>query len=165
MDKNKILSWKKRAGICIIIAFFGLIIAIYMKTYFCYAQKYQKHKRVFGATYMTMNNQFYKVINNEIKLQVEENGDHLIALDPALDSEKQNEQIKYLVKKGVDVIFLNPVDWKKIKTGLEAAKKAGIPVIVIDTPVYDDDLFDMTIVSDNYQAGVQCAKYMMKKRN
>ena len=107
MDKNKILSWKKRAGICIIIAFFGLIIAIYMKTYFCYAQKYQKHKRVFGATYMTMNNQFYKVINNEIKLQVEENGDHLIALDPALDSEKlfQPIRIPFLVNIPGDILF------------------------------------------------------------
>lgn len=165
MNTSKMRKWKKRAGIVIVVIVFGMVIAAYARTYFCYAQKYQKHKRVFGATYMTMNNQFYKVINNEIKLQVEENGDHLIALDPALDSEKQNEQIKYLVKKEVDVIFLNPVDWKKVKPGLEAARKAGIPVIVIDTPVYDEDLVDMTIVSDNYQAGVQCARDMMAKRD
>lgn len=165
MNESKIKKWKKKIGIFVIIAVFGMVIAAYTKTYFCYAQKYQKHERIFGATYMTMNNQFYKVINNEIKLKVEENGDHLIALDPALDQKKQNEQIRYLIKKGVDVIFLNPVDWKKVKPGLEAAKKAGIPVIVIDTPVYDNDLVNMTIVSDNYQAGVQCAQDMMKKRD
>ncbi|HIX66979.1 MAG TPA: sugar ABC transporter substrate-binding protein [Candidatus Anaerostipes excrementavium] len=157
-------NWKNKGKIVILFILFGMIFAIYAKTYFCYAQKYEKQKRVFGATYMTMNNQFYKIINNEIKLQVEKNGDHLIALDPALDWEKQNEQIHYLIQKKVDVIFLNPVDWKKIKPGLEEAKEAGIPVIVIDTPVYDEDLVDMTIVSDNYQAGVQCAKDMMKKR-
>lgn len=165
MNTSKMRKWKKRAGIVIVVIVFGMVIAAYARTYFCYAKKYQKHERIFGATYMTMNNQFYKIINNEIKLKVEENGDHLIALDPALDQEKQNEQINYLIEKKADVIFLNPVDWKKVKPGLEAARKAGIPVIVIDTPVYDEDLVDMTIVSDNYQAGVQCARDMMAKRD
>ena len=54
----------------------------------------------------------------------------------------------------VDAIFLNPVDWKAVEPGLVAAKKAKIPVIVIDSQVYRNDLVAMTIVSDNYKAGV-----------
>ena len=165
MDNNEKQKWKKRFGVGIVISFFCLFLLIYMKTYISYSQQYGKHRRVFGATYMTMNNQFYKIVNNEIQMQIEKKGDQLITLDPALDQKKQNEQIKYLVKKKVDVIFLNPVDWKKVKSGLQAAKKAGIPVIVIDTPVYNEELVDMTVVSDNYKAGVQCAKDMMKKKN
>ena len=111
-----------------------------------------------------MNNEFYKVVNNQICSEVEKNGDHMITLDPALDEKKQNDQIKELVKKKVDAIFLNPVDWKTVSSGLEAAKKAKIPVIVIDSPVYRDDLVAMTIVSDNYKAGVLCAQEMMKHK-
>lgn len=37
-------------------------------------------------------------------------------------------------------------------------------MIVIDTEVYRDDLVTMTIVSDNYKAGVLCAKEMMKNK-
>lgn len=155
---------KKRAMVMILISFFSFFIIIYAKTFFYYQDKYEKKQKTFGATYMTMNNQFYKVINNQIQIHVEKNGDYLIALDPALDQKKQNEQMKYLVEKDVDAIILNPVDWKKIKPGLEAAKKAGIPVIVVDSPVYYNDLVERTIVSDNYQAGVQCAKDMMKKK-
>ena len=164
MKNNQIENWKKKLGICMAIGLFGMVAFIYLQIFFSYRQNYGQRKRVFGATYMTMNNQFYKVVNNEIQLQIEKKGDHLITLDPALDQKKQNEQIKYLIKQKVDAIFVNPVDWKGIKSGLQAAKKAGIPVIVIDTPVYDDELVDMTVVSDNYQAGIQCAKDMMKKR-
>lgn len=112
-----------------------------------------------------MNNEFYKIVNNQIRMQVEKNGDQMITLDPALDQKKQNEQIKQLVKRKVDAIFLNPVDWKAVEPGLVAAKKAKIPVIVIDSQVYRSDLVAMTIVSDNYKAGVLCAKEMMKQKD
>lgn len=164
MDMQTKAKWTKRIGMIVIVAFFGTIFALYTQIYLNYRRENQDHQRVFGATYMTMNNQFYTIVNNEIQLQIEKQGDHLITLDPALDQKKQNEQIKYLIEKKVDLIFLNPVDWKGVKPGLKAAKKAGIPVIVIDTPVYNTELVDSTIVSDNYQAGVQCAKDMMKKR-
>lgn len=164
MENNQIESWKRKIGICVAAGLFGVIAVIYIQIFLAYRQEHGERRKVFGATYMTMNNQFYKVVNNEILRQIEKKGDHLITLDPALDQKKQNEQIKYLIEQKADAIFVNPVDWKGVKSGLQAAKAAGIPVIVIDTPVYDDELVDMTVVSDNYQAGVQCAKDMMKKR-
>lgn len=49
---------------------------------------------------MTMNNPFYKIINNEILKVVEKNNDTLITLDPELDVDKQNEQIyKFIDQK------------------------------------------------------------------
>lgn len=117
----------------------------------------------FGATYMTLNNPFFVALNHGIKDVVEANGDVLIALDPALDPKKQVEQIKDLIAQGVDAIFLNPTDWKEIKPGLVAAKKAGIPIINVDAPVYDTDLVASIVSSDNYNAGVLCAKDMMSR--
>ncbi|MDF2612283.1 MAG: sugar transporter substrate-binding protein [Clostridia bacterium] len=117
----------------------------------------------FGATYMTLNNPFFGALNGGIKEVVEANGDSLVALDPALDVNKQISQIEDLVAQGVDAIFVNPADWKGIRPGLEAAEKAGIPVINVDAPVFDIELVDSVIVSDNYNAGVLCAKDMMSK--
>lgn len=164
MESKEKKHWKNKIGICMVVCFFGLFGLIYVRVFCFYWSANHVDQRVFGATYMTMNNQFYKILNNELQTQIERNGDHLITLDPALNQVKQNEQIEYLVKKKVDAIFLNPVDWKKIRSGLKAAKKAHIPIIVIDAPVYDKDLVDVTIVSDNYRAGVQCAKDMMKRK-
>lgn len=118
----------------------------------------------FGATYMTMNNPFFKVINNEVKKEVEARGDILITLDPILDVDKQNEQILDLVEQQVDAIFVNPIDAKKIAVGLKACKEANIPVIIVDAPIYDETLVDCSIASNNYEAGVLCAKDMMSKK-
>ncbi len=122
-------------------------------------------RKKFGATYMTTNNRFYEIINDEIRSVVESNGDILVTRDAALDKNKQMQQIYEFIKLKVKAIFINPVDWKQIKPALIAAKNAGIPVIVVDTPVYDDKLVACTVISDNYDAGVQCAKYLMKSKS
>lgn len=117
----------------------------------------------FGATYMTLNNPFFVAVNNGIKDVVEAKGDHLIALDPALDLDKQLDQVEDLIARDVDAIFVNPADWKLIRPALVQAKEAGIPIINVDSPVYDLDLVEAIVSSDNYKAGVLCANDMMRK--
>ena len=154
MDKNqkKILS----------IIFFLVIVMFVGSVYVKYEIPNISHK-VFGVTYMTMNNPFYEVINNELLKVVESYGDDLLTLDPALDIDKQIEQIYSFIEQKVDGIFVNPIDSKKVLPALEAAKKVNIPVIVVDAPILDSTLSDCTIVSNNYDAGVQCAKDMMER--
>lgn len=117
----------------------------------------------FGATYMTMNNPFFGVMNDAIKAAVEANGDTLITLDPALDPVKQISQIEDMVAQGVDAIFLNPVDWQAVAPGLMAAHEAGIPIINVDAAVYDEDYVACIVASDNLSAGLLCAEDMLKR--
>lgn len=144
------------------IIIFFMVLIIFTVIYNIYTAPVAKHK-VFGVSYMTMNNPFYKIINNEILKVVEKNNDTLITLDPELDVDKQNEQIYKFIDAKVDGIFINPIDFEQSEPALQAAKRANIPVIVIDAPVSDESLVDCTIVSDNYDAGVQCAKDMMER--
>lgn len=139
-----------------------MVLIIFTVTYNIYTAPIAKHK-VFGVSYMTMNNPFYKIINNEILKVVEKNNDTLITLDPELDVDKQNEQIYKFIDQKVDGIFINPIDFEQIEPALQAAKRANISVIIIDAPVSDESLVNCTIVSDNYDAGVQCAKDMMER--
>ena len=70
-----------------------LIVATLLGTVYTSYLTPQKTHLVFGATYMTMNNPFYEVINNELRKEIEQNGDELIVRNPELDTDKQNEQI------------------------------------------------------------------------
>lgn len=117
-----------------------------------------------GATYMTLNNPFFSIIDDEIRSVVEANGDVLISLDPALDLEKQKEQIRYLIDQKVSLIIINPVDFNGLNDELQDAHDANIPVITVDTDVRDDALVSYSLMSDNYDAGVQCAQDMMKRK-
>ena len=118
---------------------------------------------MFGATYMTRNNPYFDVLHEAIEEGVEGNGDILISRDPSQDQERQNAQIMEMIEEGIEVLFLNPVDWEKVKPALEACREAGVVVINIDTVVKDREYVVTVIETDNYQAGVLCAEDMMKR--
>lgn len=119
---------------------------------------------VFGATYMTMNNPYYQVLDAQLRSEIETNGDILLTRDAAMDQERQNREIQDLIDAGVEAIFLTPVEWDTVKPGLEAAARSGIPVIVVDAPVRDTDLVTCSVLSDNYHAGVLCAEHLLSVR-
>lgn len=120
--------------------------------------------KTIGALYMTMNNPYFEVINEEVKAVVESRGDVLETRDSAMDAKVQAKQVERFIEEKVDCILINAVDWKNIGASLEKAKKAGIPVIAVDTLVYNQSLVDGTVVSNNYEAGQQCAQDLMKRR-
>lgn len=119
--------------------------------------------RLFGATYMTRNNPYFDVLHEALEEVVEGNGDILISRDPSQDQEKQNAQIEEMIEEGIEVLFLNPVDWEKVKPALEACKEAGVVVINVDTVVKDTDYVVSIVETDNYLAGVLCAEEMMRQ--
>jgi len=119
----------------------------------------------FAATYMTLNNSFFVALDDSIRKHCEQAGGRLLSYNPDLDQVRQINQIQDMISLNVDAIFLNPVDWKGIRPALEEAKKAGIPVFVVDAPVYDDSLVVSTISSDNYRAGVLLAQDLIGRRS
>lgn len=116
-----------------------------------------------GASYMTYNNPFYTVINEEVSKVVKEHGDTLLTLDPSLSLKKQKEQIEYLISQQIDALIVTPVDFDGLGSTLKKVHEANIPIITVDTQVNDSKYVTYSIVSDNYDAGVQCAQDMMSK--
>ena len=140
-----------------------LIFALFF-VYFKGVLPVEKQVKI-GATYMTMNNDFYKILNAELEKKTNQQGSRLYVRDPELGEGKQSQQIDFFVREKVDVIVINPVksNSPSIISSLQKAKKAGIKIIVVDAPISQDVKVDTTIVSDNYQAGVLIAQDMMKR--
>ena len=99
-----------------------------------------------GTTYMTMNNPFYSVIDEELA-EKSQSG--------------KTKEIRDLLHEDIDLLVLNPVDYREIEPALREVQKAGVPVVVIDSQVSNPDLVACTIASDNYGAGVLCAEHLM----
>lgn len=155
-------KYKIRLLLLLLLLLVGGVLALLTDRFLAqdYSMRQNEHRLKFGAVYMTLNNPFYEIIDEEIRAVVENHGDILISRDPALSVSRQAEEIQALIDSGIDVLFLNAVDWQKIGPALEIAYKAHVPVIVIDTNVEDDKLVACTIVSDNYLAGVECAEHL-----
>lgn len=117
----------------------------------------QSDQKVFGFTYWAASD-FFETIGASIQAVAEENGDTCIIIDAQQDNQKQLDIIDDFIVRGVDIVFLNPVDRNGIKPALLALKEAGIPVVNIDSSVADLDLVDSYIASDNIGAGVICAE-------
>ena len=117
-----------------------------------------EEQRLIGATYMTMNNPFYQELDARLQAAVEARGDRLLARDAVMDQDRQNEEIADLLDLGVSALLINPVDWEGVSAGVQMAADAG-------APVKDESLVASTILSDNYQAGVQCAQHLLSVRD
>lgn len=146
----------------IVVMCFGISFALSHKDY---SLNQKENSYLIGASYMTMNNEFYKIMSEEIVARVEAEGDELILRDPALDVDRQIEQIEEMLDMGVDVLVITPVDWKSLSGVLTKAKKQGIWIVVVDTNVQDDGLVDCTITSDNYDAGRIVGEYFLSQCN
>ena len=114
-----------------------------------------------GASYMTMNNELFAIINEQISHRIDAEGDRLIVRDPALSVERQQEQIEDMLDMGIDVLILTPVESDKLSEVLRRAREEGVLVIVVDSELSDSNLADCTIVSDNYRAGVLAGEYFL----
>ena len=121
--------------------------------------------RLIGASYMTMNNEFYTIISEEVAYRVEAEGDRMILRDPALDPVRQASQIRELLDMGISALVVAPADADSLADVLTEARDRGVKVIVVDTAVADDIPADCTITSDNYEAGVIIGKYFLQKHN
>lgn len=120
-------------------------------------------KHVFAASYFTLNNPHFidwsKGLKSEI---VDKHGDKLIEVDAQLDINKQISDVEDFIQQKVDAIFIAPVDSKGIKTALLSAKKANIPVIIMDVPPQDTDLVTAMVTTDNFMAGKVLGEAMVK---
>lgn len=160
-NKKKIFSC---IYIVVNIVLIGMISSISWTTK-DYSANQKKNAHLIGVSYMTMNNEFYKIVSEEINAKVESEGDQLILRDPALNAERQIEQIEEMLDKGIDVLVVTPVDWQSLTSVLKRAKEQNVYIVVVDSDVEDERLVDCTITSDNYSAGVIVGEYFLTQCN
>ena len=137
----------------------GMIVFVSGKIDMSTNQKEKSH--LIGASYMTMNNEFYEILNEQISHRAEAEGDRVILRDPALSVERQREQIEEMLDMGIDVLVLTPVNSDGLSDVLEKAHQSGVKIIVVDSDVSTPELVDCTIVSDNYKAGQIVGEYFV----
>ncbi|GKT29124.1 substrate-binding domain-containing protein, partial [Aduncisulcus paluster] len=76
----------------------------------------------------------------------------------------QQHLLEYYIEQKVDAIVLAPMDRKTLNPYLEKASKAGIKIVIVDSPVTTDSI-DCFIATDNYKAGAMGAELMVSKLN
>jgi fructose transport system substrate-binding protein len=79
------------------------------------------------------------------------------------DNEGQVAAIETCIADGAKGILITPSDTKAIVPSIKKARDAGILVIALDTPLEPIDAADMTMATDNFQAGFLIGAYAKAK--
>jgi ribose transport system substrate-binding protein len=130
----------------------------------------QKDTYKVGFAQTESNNPWRIAQTNSMKSEAEKLGYQLVYTDAASSAAKQVADVNSMIAQGVDVIFLAPREEKPLIPAVMAAKKAGIPVILLDRSV-DPSLakagedYLTFIGSDFVQEGKRIAEWLVKNAN
>src|SRR5215470_12167397 len=75
----------------------------------------------------------------------------------------QNSQAENMLTQGVDVLLVAPHNGKTAAVIVEAAHRAGVPVIAYDRLINDADV-DLYVSFDNERVGQIQAQYLVERR-
>ncbi len=152
---------KKRIG-CIAICL-GLLAGLAGCTLLGQSRKSTEEERfLFGYTGMDLTDPSYRTALTQLRAIVEENGDALLTYDPGLDNEKQLQGIRDMLEQGIDLLFLGPVDIDGVFPALEDCRRAGVPVICLDSKVTATDYIATFVGGDNYQLGLLIGQEILR---
>ncbi len=116
-----------------------------------------------AVSFMSLNNPFWIAENDVLKREIEARGGTLVTYDAQLNLETQISQIEDAVASGVSAVIVSPYDWKGIRPALESCNQKNVPVVVIDTKVFDAELVATQVVSDNVLGGKLCAEALVEE--
>lgn len=108
----------------------------------------------------------YRIGNTrDIEAQAEAYGISLMMKNANQKQENQIADIRSLIAYRVDVIAFSPIVEDGWDTVLIEAKRAGIPVVLVDRTINtkDESLYAGLIGSDFYREGVMAAEYLIRK--
>lgn len=130
----------------------------------------QKDKYKVGFAQTESNNPWRIAQTESMKAEAAKLGYQLVYTDAAGSAAKQVADVNSMIAQGVDVIFLAPREEKPLIPAVMAAKKAGIPVILLDRSV-DPKLakagtdYLTFIGSDFIKEGQRVAEWLAKNAN
>jgi ribose transport system substrate-binding protein len=81
-----------------------------------------------------------------------------IYTDAGGSNEKQIADVEDLISRGVDLIMMSPREAQALVPAVEAIKKAGIPLVVLDREIVGED-YNVFIGGNNLQIGDELGKY------
>jgi len=85
-------------------------------------------------------------------------GASIVTSDAAFDPAKQVSDIENLLSQNPALLIVFPVDQSATVPGIQAANRAGVPVVVVGSALKEGGDVASLVTADNYEGGVVAAK-------
>jgi len=108
-----------------------------------------------------MNGERWQTDLESFQVRAKQLGAEVISRDAGGDDERQFQQVKDMIKAGIEVLVLLPRDTTKASRMVDAAKSANVKVISYDRLVVNSDV-DLYVGFDREEIGRMQAEYLVK---
>lgn len=116
-----------------------------------------------GVSLLTLENPFFKVIGDTITAEARTQGYETVVVSAEEDPARQSSQLDEFIARGCVAIVLSPCESRSVVPSIQAANKAGIPVITVDIPCLEPGVEILTqIATDNLGGGREAARAMIE---
>ena len=121
-------------------------------------------KPVVGLITKTNTNPFFVKMREGAQEKADAMGVDLRTFSGKFDGDNQSQvqAIENLIASGAKGILIAPSDPVAIVPAIDRARKEGLLVIALDTPLSPADAADATFATDNYKAGVLIGQWAAK---
>jgi ribose transport system substrate-binding protein len=114
---------------------------------------------------MALNSDYWHMMEDGAKIAGKESGYNVNVIAPTdeANSVDQMNMVEDLVSKKIGAIVLAPNDSSALISSAKKAKDNGIPVILVDSILDDDSVYDSFVGTSNFAAGKIAGEYIAKK--
>lgn len=102
-----------------------------------------------GVAFETLQTEYWVAGFEAIRDALQKHGHKMIEAVADGDANRQLEQVKNFITRGVDGIILVPKDAKTCIPMIKAANAAGIPIVLFNRPADKSDARSVAVVADN----------------
>jgi D-xylose transport system substrate-binding protein len=120
-------------------------------------------KKTIGFSMDTLKEERWQRDRDLVVARAEELGARVIVQAANGNDALQNSQAENMLTQGIDVLLVAPHNGKTAAVIVEAAHKAGVPVIAYDRLILDSDL-DLYVTFSPVKVGELQADYALKRR-
>jgi D-xylose transport system substrate-binding protein len=120
-----------------------------------------KTKPLIGFSFEAMKGERWQTDLNSFEVRAKELGAEVISRDADGDDDRQFQQVKDMIKKGIKVLVLLPHTNTQASRMVDAAKTANVKVISYDRLVPNSDV-DLYVSFDRLEIGRMQAEYLIK---
>jgi D-xylose transport system substrate-binding protein len=120
-----------------------------------------EHPKI-GFAIEAMKGERWQTDLEAFEARAKELGAEVVSADAGGNDDKQFEQVKEMIKSGIDVLVLLPHDSAKAARTVDAAKAAHVKVISYDRLAQNSDV-DLYVTFDRKEIGTMQAEYLVQR--
>lgn len=144
---------------------FSIILVVMLTAILYFSIAAASKKIIVGLITKTNTNPFFVEMRKGAKEKAAELGVELRTFAGKYDGDvdSQVQAVENLIATGAKGILITPNDSRALVPAIQSARKAGLIVIALDTPLDPPSAADATFATDNFEAGLAIGKWAKGK--